>query len=336
MSTSSFNTIAKGSLVYSMMLSHPFATYAHSPAIIQNDTLLEMEQLTYQEHGEGVEILQHKLKKLSYYEHVIDGKYGVFTEHAIKQFQRDNFLYVTGQADLETIQAIIIRDIENNMEQLQNLSHEIYLGMNSDAVKIVQTSLQFFGYYEGEIDGIYGPLTEKALKTVEREHDVKLIENHPEAVLTTMYEQELDKVKKTEQTKKQSQNKQLQSIPKQNGNLEAVVDTARSLLGSPYAWGGTTPSGFDCSGFIQYIFEEHHQTVPRTVSDMWNFTQPVNSPALGDLVFFETYQPGPSHMGIYIGNGQFIHAGTSTGVTTSDLNTSYWKERYLGAKRVSF
>lgn len=337
MSESSFNTIAKGSLVYSMMLSHPFATYAHSFPMMQNDILLETEQLTFQEHGESVEILQQKLNKLSYYEHAIDGQYGVFTEHAIKQFQRDNFLYVTGQADLATIQAIIIRDIENHMEQLQSFSHKIYLGMHSEDVKIVQTSLQFFGYYEGEIDGIYGPLTEKALQTVEREHEVKLIENHPEPVLTSLYENELNKVKNVAQTKEtQEVTEQLQSIPQEEANIKEVVDVAQSLIGSPYVWGGTDPSGFDCSGFVQYVFETQNKTVPRTVSDMWNFSKPVSNPSVGDLVFFETYKAGPSHMGIYVGNGQFIHAGTSTGVTTSELNTSYWKERYIGAKRVQF
>src|SRR5699024_6866930 len=141
-------------MVYSMMLSQPFATSVYSFPAVENDMLLETEQLTFQEHGESVEILQQKLSKLSYYEHAIDGKYGVFTEHAIKQFQRDNFLYVTGQADLATIQAIVVRDIEQHMAQVKKLSHEVYLGMHSEDVKIIQRSLQFFGYYTGEIDGI--------------------------------------------------------------------------------------------------------------------------------------------------------------------------------------
>lgn len=334
---SSFNVIAKKSVVYSMMLSQPFATYTQAFPTMQNDFLLETEQLTFQEHGESVEILQQKLSKLSYYEHAVDGKYGVFTEHAIKQFQRDNFLYVTGQADLATIQAIIIKDIEHHMEQLQNSSHKVYLGMHSEEVKVVQKSLQFFGYYTGEIDGIYGPLTEQAFKTVEQEHEVQLIENHPEEVFTPLYEAEIIKVKNvTKQEPEQNQADDPQTIPSEQANMTDVVDVAYSLIGSPYVWGGTSPSGFDCSGFIQFIFQTQDQTVPRTVSDMWNFSQPVSNPSVGDLVFFETYKAGPSHMGIYVGNGQFIHAGTSSGVVTSELNTSYWQERYLGAKRVSF
>src|SRR5690625_4428291 len=153
----SLNNAAKHSMLYSIILSQPFATYVHAYPAIQNDVLLETEQLTFKEHGETVRILQEKLNKLSYYDHALDGEYGVFTEHAVKKFQRDNFLYITGQADLSTIQAIIIKDIEQHMEQLERLSYKINYGIYSEDVKIVQKSLQFFGYYTGNIDGIYGP-----------------------------------------------------------------------------------------------------------------------------------------------------------------------------------
>lgn len=335
----SYNTALKRSVLYSMMISQPFATYVHSYPAMDNDQLLETEQLTFKEHGESVEILQKKLTKLNYYEHAIDGEYGVFTEHAIKTFQKDNFLYVTGQADLATIQAIVIRDIEYHMEQLKTLSHEIYLGMSSEDVKIVQTSLQFFGYYTGEIDGIYGPLTEKALQIVEEEHEVKLIKNHPEETLTPLYEEEINKVENVtndEAKVEQKTEEQPEPIEQKETASNDIVEVAYSLIGSPYVWGGTSPSGFDCSGFIQYIYETQNKTVPRTVNDIWNFSQPVENPSVGDLVFFETYQPGPSHLGVYVGNGEFIHAGTSSGVVTSELSTSYWQERYLGAKRISF
>src|SRR5699024_3832125 len=108
-------------------------------------------------------------------------------------------------------------------------------------------------------------------------------------------------------------------------NLNGVIELARSFIGTEYVWGGDSPSGFDCSGFIQYVFETEDIKLPRTVSDTWNSTKPVDSASVGDLVFFETYQPGPSHMGIYLGDGKFIHAGSSNGVEISELSNSYWE-----------
>jgi peptidoglycan DL-endopeptidase LytE len=121
-----------------------------------------------------------------------------------------------------------------------------------------------------------------------------------------------------------------------NVNNTYLVDYAKRFMGTPYVWGGTSPSGFDCSGYINYVFKNSHSIyLPRTVADMWKNTgYRVSTQAVGDLVFFETYTSGASHMGIYIGNGKFIHAGSSTGVTIADMNNTYWKPRYVGTKRL--
>nr|WP_080846167.1 LysM peptidoglycan-binding domain-containing protein [Cytobacillus gottheilii] len=121
----------------------------------------------------------------------------------------------------------------------------------------------------------------------------------------------------------------------QNGEVSKVsqiIAEAKKHIGVPYVWGGTSPAGFDCSGFIHYSFLKAGVTIPRTVETIWAGTKTVSSPKVGDLVFFETYKSGPSHAGIYLGNNEFIHAGSSTGVTIASLQSSYWKSRYLGAK----
>ncbi|PGT84485.1 hypothetical protein COD11_11150 [Bacillus sp. AFS040349] len=118
-------------------------------------------------------------------------------------------------------------------------------------------------------------------------------------------------------------------------NAEALITEAKKYIGVPYVWGGSTPTGFDCSGYLSYVYNTQGIKIPRTVATIWEATTTVSSPQKGDLVFFTTTAPGPTHAGIYMGDNKFIHAGSSTGVTISDMNNTYWKPRYLGAKKVN-
>ncbi|ULT56571.1 LysM peptidoglycan-binding domain-containing protein [Neobacillus drentensis] len=113
--------------------------------------------------------------------------------------------------------------------------------------------------------------------------------------------------------------------------VDGVISEAKKYIGSPYKWAGNTPAGFDCSGFTVYVFNKVGISLPRTAATQWDAATPVSSPRVGDLVFFETYKVGPSHVGIYLGDNKFISAA-STGVVISDMTSSYWKTRYLGAK----
>lgn len=113
--------------------------------------------------------------------------------------------------------------------------------------------------------------------------------------------------------------------------VDQLVLEAKKYIGVPYQWGGSTPAAFDCSGYLNYVYNNVGISIPRTVAAIWETTKPVSSPRVGDIVFFNTGS-GPSHAGIYLGNNQFIHSGSSTGVTISDMSLSYWKTRYLGAK----
>lgn len=117
-------------------------------------------------------------------------------------------------------------------------------------------------------------------------------------------------------------------------NLGSLIETAMNAVGTPYVWAGATPAGFDCSGFIYYAFNEAGKKVNRLSTEgYFDRAYFVNNPKPGDLVFFEnTYKKGISHMGIYIGNGQFIHAGDN-GVQISSTNEKYWKDRLVGYKQ---
>ena len=118
---------------------------------------------------------------------------------------------------------------------------------------------------------------------------------------------------------------------------QQIVATAKQYLGVPYLWGGTTTNGFDCSGLVQYVFGQHGITLPRTSQEQYQVGRYVAKADLqvGDLVFFaNTYTTGISHLGIYVGGGQFLHASSSQGVIISSLDNVYWAPRYYGAKRV--
>lgn len=116
-----------------------------------------------------------------------------------------------------------------------------------------------------------------------------------------------------------------------------IATYAKKFYGTPYKFGGTTPAGFDCSGYIRYVFNNFNISLPRTSADQFKVGTAVSKDKLqpGDLVFFaNTYKKGISHTGIYLGNDEFISA-KSRGVLKANLKTDpYWAPKYAGAKRV--
>lgn len=117
----------------------------------------------------------------------------------------------------------------------------------------------------------------------------------------------------------------------------AVTATALEYLGVPYRWGGTTPRGFDCSGFTYYVFSRHGLELPRVAADQYRVGTPIDRNAVrpGDLLFFETISEGPSHVALALDGDQFVHAPSRRGkVRVERLSSSYWASRFLGARRV--
>jgi cell wall-associated NlpC family hydrolase len=117
----------------------------------------------------------------------------------------------------------------------------------------------------------------------------------------------------------------------------AITSTALALRGTPYRNGGADPSGFDCSGFVYYVFAQHGMAVPRTVLEQSRAGRSVTQDQLepGDLLFFSTVSAGPSHVGIAIGGDEFVHAPSSVGqVRVERLSAAYWASRFVGARRV--
>lgn len=119
---------------------------------------------------------------------------------------------------------------------------------------------------------------------------------------------------------------------------DSIIAKAKEFIGTPYVYGSSGPNAFDCSGFTSHVYKLMGYTIPRSSASQSNYGTPIAREDLlpGDLLFFNTTGSGVSHVGIYIGNGQFIHAASSpvNRVTISSLSEAYYSKRYISARRV--
>jgi cell wall-associated NlpC family hydrolase len=122
------------------------------------------------------------------------------------------------------------------------------------------------------------------------------------------------------------------------GDGYAIAGSALSFRGVPYRNGGTDPSGFDCSGLVQYVFGQYGVALPREVREIYREGESIKRDRLepGDLVFFSTVSRGASHVGIALGGDQFVHAPSNSGaVRVENLSDEYWARRFVGARRLN-
>lgn len=149
-------------------------------------------------------------------------------------------------------------------------------------------------------------------------------------------EEPKEEPKEEPQQQEQEQQQETPSYPTNSSAVETVVNAALAQVGKPYVWASSNPSvGFDCSGLTSYAFRQAGININRIAADQYSNGTPVSKDNLvrGDLVFF-SYGGGIGHVGLYIGNGQFVHAANySTGVIVSNLN-GYYSNVYAGAVRV--
>ncbi|AIE60078.1 peptidoglycan-binding protein [Bacillus methanolicus] len=274
--------------------------------------------------GKEVSQLQSQLKSLGYFTYPsITNYYGTITANAVRKFQQDYGLTadgVAGQKTLNKLKEVLNQNGKttpnNNKAEPTQPAMRLTIGSTGEEVKKIQAKLKELGYFTyPSITGYFGMATYEAVKKFQKAKKLPVTGTVDFSTYTQLLHS------KPSQKKKEF-------------NVMNLIGDAAELLGTRYQWGGTTPEkGFDCSGFLVYVFEKQSIYLPRTVALIWNAGKQVDKPSVGDLVFFETYRPGASHAGIYIGKNQFIHCGSSTGVTISNLTSKYWSDRYLGAKR---
>lgn len=337
--------IIKNSIVYTYVASQPFVAMTGLPA----DTEIS-EQVV--QSGDHIETSNALIKKedIWFGENWNTEQYSITLDQIAYQIDDEGFNDALSITELEEMKKA------DSLSIIEDKINSIQPGMKSGEIKEVQKALVTLDYYSGEIDGIYGPLTHDALVSVEKDYDLSLVSTQQEERIQEIYfalesstieedsqssnvetiesDESSNTENNNESAEEKSQDPYYSKQLEVSGNKQPVIKAAKSLVGTPYVYGGDGPGGFDCSGFIQYVYESNDIVIPRTVSEIWNFSSPVDSPSIGDIVFFSTTHSGPSHAGIYIGEGKFIHAGSSSGVVITELSNPYWEERYIGAKRI--
>lgn len=299
------------------------------------DAALGDQTLKVGHRNSDVTELQEYLQSEGFHNGAIDGVFGPVTAGSLKSFQSAQSIGVDGVAGPITFSKMNLGSSSSSTvssnssgSSSSSVSSRLRQGDRGSEVSSLQSTLKNKGFYNSYVDGAFGPVTAAAVKDLQRAAGIGV-----DGVVGPVTRKALSSdVTASSGSSNSSSSSDSTVAGASTGSSSAVVETGKQYIGTPYVWGGTSTSGFDCSGFVQYVMKQHGVTTKRTVAQMWTQVSKVSSPSVGDVVFYET-RTGPSHMGFYVGNGKFLHAGASTGVTISDMNSSYWKSRYIGAGR---
>ncbi|SHF49175.1 Putative peptidoglycan binding domain-containing protein [Caldanaerobius fijiensis DSM 17918] len=303
--------------------------------LLQTPSVFAAGILRYGSTGQAVVKLQRELQNLGYLKGSVDGVFGPLTLDAVKKFQSNNGLPVDGIVGPMTYQRIesllngrnslsSSGSVDRTSLETPEYGTTLKKGSRGDAVKMLQENLNRLGYSTGGIDGVFGPATERAVKAFQAKYNLP--------VNGIAGPQTISAIKRALSTSAVVVSRGLYERAAVN---TSIVDIAKQYLGTPYVYGGTTPSGFDCSGFVQYVFKQAGISIGRTAVDQYEGGTYVSSDKLlpGDILFFSTSGNGPTHEGIYIGNNQLIHMSSSQQKATISDFSGWFRQYYIGARR---
>lgn len=287
--------------------------------------------LKYGDKGDAVKSLQTRLKELGYFNGTVGGNFGSITRDAVKAFQTAAGLTNDGIAGEKTLAAIYSSDAPKAED------NTLRAGDSGDAVRELQTRLKELGYLTGTVDGEFGAKTQAAVMAFQTAAGLSADGVAGQSTLNALY----------------SDNAPAVSAPSNPGEgdtgsntnsavAEKIIATAKKYLGCKYVYACEDPPYFDCSGLTQYVFKQYGYSLLRTAyqqgyNDKYQKLT-IGQLQMGDLVFFNTNLTDGDmcdHTGIYIGNGDFIHASSSAGkVVINNLNSGYYNQRFSWGRRI--
>ncbi len=267
-----------------------------------------------------VKILKEKLAKLGYLEDSeFDSVFDDTTDKALKSFQKEYNLEPDGMVGKET--ASVIATIEKQYEL--RTKNPLKKDDTGEEVVEIQKMLINYGLLDATATGTYGEKTEKAVIDFQKKFGMEQT-----GIVDPMTYMKLQSVSNTGLSDRASE-----SRARTNSKL---VDFAKKFQGVKYAWGASSPKGFDCSGFTSYVLKNFGVKLDHQASKQFNTGTKIERSKLwpGDLVFFQTGRTSVGHVGIYIGDDKFIHASTSKKkVVIDDLSLYSKYSTYIGARR---
>ncbi len=319
--------------------------------ISSSEAEADAEELLYPgDKGSAVEDVQSRLKKLGYYEYdEVTGYFGPITQEAVEKFQKNNEIGVDGIVGPET---------QGLLESGDAKYYTLEEGDKGEDVEKVQEKLKKLGYFDSNVTGYYGSITEKAVREFQERNGLtvdgkagkntraKLFSSSAKKASTSSSSKKEESSKddsKKEDSKKEDNKKEESSnvSSADSGKVSDFLNVAKDKLGSRYVFSTEGPNTFDCSGFVYYCLKNSGIKVGRMSAasyskySSWDKISSRGDLEAGDLMFFRS--PGSSrisHVGIYLGGNQMIHASSSKGkVIISDMS-SYWKENFVVGRRV--
>ena len=338
-------------------------------AIVVCGTALAAPILKMGAEGHDVDVLQRNLREIGY-EVELTGVFDEATYRAVVAFQRDEKLEATGTVDRVTWKTLGQRvgggakassedaqasgakqpDREGPAERVKPPDRNAAPGRVKPPDKNAAAGRVMPPERDAATESVKPPEKDVAAESVKPPEK----DTAAESVKPPEKDTSAESVKLPEEGKKQQERGARKreskeemtpppaSVPESGPFLpkakaEAIIKTAKKYIGTRYQFGGTTPKGFDCSGFLQYVFRQNGFSIARTADEQYKLGKHVRKRAElvpGDLVFFSTYEKGASHCGIYLGKNQFIHVSSSRGVRIDSLDNEYWKPRWYGGKHI--